>query len=187
GEIDELLATRNMLAKVELRAKSYVESLTILRETHLLSQLSTRHRLRASTHMGLGNAYEALGDYDSALVEYEAARYHLEEAGDPENAGYVENNIAVVLCALNRTTDAREHIQTARACLKDRPVQFAEIDVTEAQVCLIKGQPFEALALMYGAQQVFIEKGEKRLHDDSLPTLIKAAADYALSQRKPTT
>jgi hypothetical protein len=125
--------------------------------------------------------YEAIteSDYrDRALIEYEAARFHLAEAGHYEEAGYVENNIATILFKMGRTDAAREHLLSARDYLKDQPVQLAEVDITEAQVCLKEGKSIEAYSLMLDAHRTFIQCGKKRLLDASMDTMLKAAGDY---------
>lgn len=183
-EIDERLACLNLLAIIERGVKNPYEALRIHLESYALSQLSNCQILRAKFHNGLGITYEELasrGDksecYGKALIEYEAARFHSEEAGDFEYAGNLENNIAMVLCELGRAEEAHEHLANARTYF-DSSVKLAEIDHTEAQVFLKEGKPLEALAFAVDANRIFIQHNEKRLLDEAVRTLIKAAADY---------
>jgi tetratricopeptide (TPR) repeat protein len=185
-ETDHLLAYRNLLASVERGAKNFYEALRIHTETHPLAELSHVPILRARFHNGLGITLEeiacreSLRDYfDRALIEYEAARYHAEEAGDTEFAGHIENNIALVYCQLGETAQAHEHLAHARTYFQDKEVKLAEIDETEAQVSMKEaGKEFETLTYALSACNAFIRHGEKRLLDDALPTLLKAIADY---------
>jgi tetratricopeptide (TPR) repeat protein len=187
-EVDELLACRNLLAKVERGAGNFYEALKIHIETYPLSKLSRYHGLQAKFHNGLGNTYEAIANkeelrdyFDRALIEYEAARFHLEEAGALEECGYLENNIAAVLSRLGRTEEAHAHLEEARKLFRETPVNFAQVEHTTAQVYLEEDKAAEALACALDASRVFLRHGEKRLLDDSIRTLLKAAADYQAS------
>lgn len=185
NDVNELLACRNQLAKVERGAGNLYEALRIHVESIPLSQACTSHRLCAKFHNGLGLTYKQIAEranlqdyFDKALHEYNETRRHLELAGDREEAGYVENNVAMVLCELGRTAEARDHLERARGYFEGQPVRLAEIDETSAQVCLREGKALEALSFALDANRVFIQFGEKRLLDDSIRTLLKAAADY---------
>lgn len=189
---EELLACQILIAKVERGAGNFYEALRIHIETYPLSRLSRSHSLQAKFHNGLGNTYEAIADkeemrdyFGKALVEYEATRFHLEEAGALEEAGYLENNIAVVLCRFGRTAEAHAHLAAARKLFAEQPVNLAQVEHTTAQVCLSEeGNEAEALACALEATRVFLRFGEKRLLDDSIRTLLKAAADYQAAQPK---
>jgi tetratricopeptide (TPR) repeat protein len=177
-ELDELLACKNLLAKVERAAGNLQEALIIHLESYPLVQLTSHHSLKAKFHNGLGITYEMLCEYDRALIEYEAVRFHTEEAGDMASVGYAVVNIAKVLCELNRGTEARAHLDSGRAYFAQNPVALAQLNETEARICLKEEKPLEALSLAMDACQTFIRQGQKKLLDDSLPTLLKALADY---------
>ncbi|HWT01150.1 MAG TPA: hypothetical protein VN256_12955 [Pyrinomonadaceae bacterium] len=182
-DVDQIFAHKTLLASIERGAKNYREALRIHADIYPLAQLCNFHILRARFHNGLGITYEESADVrsdhlDRALIEYEAARFHAEEAGDLQYAGNLENNIAVVLCRLGRTAEARGHLDKARRYFVDDPVTSAQVDDTTAQVCLQDEQPLEALSYIVDAVKTFISRGEKKLLDDSIPTLIKAAVDY---------
>lgn len=181
-ETDELLACRNLLCKVERADNNLTEALRIHLETYPLVELSTSHLLKARFHNGLGITYRKLAaeypEYlDRALIAFEAFRYHAECAGDEKEAGRAINNIALVLCQIGRTEEARSQLSDARRYFTD-PARLAEIDETEAQVCLQEKKPLEALDYALSACRVFLAAGEKKLMNDSLPTLLKAIADY---------
>ena len=184
-EVDERLACLTLLCKVERGDGNLYEALRILTETYPLSKQASSHQLRAKFHNCLGVTYKQIAEtaplpayFDKSLSEYQETRFHLEEAGDREGAGYVENNVAMVLCELGRTTEAREHLERARSYFAGQPVKLAEIDETTARICLKECKSLEALSYALDANRVFIQHGEKRLLDDSIRTLLKAAADY---------
>ena len=188
-DVDERLACLIVLCVVERGAKRYREALRLHLESYPLAQLTRRHVLKAKFHNGLGATYEGLAArenraelIDRALIEYEECRFHLEEAGDTEQAGKVENNIAVLLVALGRPAEAREHLARARRFYEGDAVRLAEIADTEALACMAEGDLGGALACALDACRTFLARGEKRLLDDSLRTLQKAAADYAAAE-----
>jgi tetratricopeptide (TPR) repeat protein len=180
-DVDERLAILNLLCKVERASGNLNEALRIHLESYPLAQLTTRHFLKWKFHNGLGITYRRLGNPDRALIEYEAVRFHAEEAGNAEDLGYAIVNIAMVLCELNRTDEARAHLEQGRALFAQDRVVLAQLNETEAQVYLNEEKPLEALALAVDAIQTFIAEGQKKLLNDAIPTLVKAAADYRCS------
>lgn len=188
-DVNERLASLNLLAIIERGDKDFHEALRIHLEASDLARLSTYHILKAKFHNGLGITYRKIAVYegkreclDKAFIEYEATRFHLEEAGDFDEAGKIENNLALILCELNRFNQAHEHLRDARRLLAGKPVRMAEADETEARIYLKEKKPLEALALATDAVSTFINSGEKKLLLDAIPTLIKAATDYQSEQ-----
>jgi tetratricopeptide (TPR) repeat protein len=184
-EVDERLACYTLLAIVERGAKRFYEALRIETEAYPLSEHCSYDLLRAKFHNGLGITFKSIAidqdasDYlDKALIEYTAARVLSERAGDLDFAGNLENNIALIHAALGRAAEAHEHIARARTYLKTDVIKLAQVDDTQAQVYLREGKALEALSLMLDASQVFIKHGKEKLFNDSIRTLIKAAADY---------
>lgn len=184
NDVDEMVALRCQLAKVERAAGNLYEALSIHRETYPLAQLSRFPIVKWSFHNGLGITYDLIAIKEGqreyrgkALIEYEAARFHAEDAGERNLAGYIENNIALIHCDLGETGQAHEHLERARTYFTD-PVKLAQIDETEARVYLKEEKPDEALTFALDACQTFKRFNEKRLLDDALPTLMKAIADY---------
>ncbi len=162
-DVDELLACRNLLCKIERGAKRYYEALRIHIEAYPLSQLSGLHRQRANFHHGLAATYQLIGDNtDRTLVEYEAASFHLEQAGETSGAGYIENNIALLLSEIGQVEESRIHLERARKLFKGNAVCLAEVDETAAQICLSEDRTREALILALDANRVFIERGAER-------------------------
>lgn len=187
-DADNLLECRNLQAMVERHAKSFYKALRIHLEALPLLGAANHDILRARFHSGLGITYEVIAGlenspscYEHALDEYEQARRYFQAAGDIDGAGDVENNVAMFLCALGRTTEAREHVKQARVYLSENPVKLAQTQDTEARIYLAEGNPQEALYLVSAAICVFIRHGETRLRDEAIRTQMKAAAD-CLSQ-----
>lgn len=86
-------------------------------------------------------------DYiDQALVEYTAAAYHWEQAGDVRFCAVVENNIGSLLINIGKVKDAHKHLNRARqllVSLRDK-VNVAHVDETRARACMAEGRNAEA-------------------------------------------
>lgn len=187
ADTEQLLECRNLQAMVERCAKNYTEALRIHVESYPLALASDVHVLKGRFHGGSGITFEVIGvredssDYiKKALSEYEEASRHFQKAGDMDGAGDVENNLGMLLCALGRTGEAREHLVNARAYFEGKPVKLAQVDDTEARIYLREGNPVEALYLSCAAVRVFIRHGEERLLTEARRTLMKAAADSGM-------
>ena len=89
-------------------------------------------------------------DYiDRALVEFAAAGFHFEEAGNQRNLGVVENNLGFLFVHLGRYQDAHEHLGRARAvavALKDQAL-VAQFDDSRAKAFLGEKRYAEAEAI----------------------------------------
>ncbi|HEX8708832.1 MAG TPA: hypothetical protein VF723_11360 [Pyrinomonadaceae bacterium] len=185
SDVDNSLECHNLLAMVERYAGNFYESLRIHLESLLLARDCSAEILKARLHSGLGITYEEIASRESlpdylgrALTEYAKASSYYQQAGDMEGAGDVENNIAVALSDLGRTDEAREHLKIARAYFGERPVKLAQVDETEARICLKEGRPLDAIGLIAPTLPVLIRHGEKRLFEIALRTQMKASADY---------
>lgn len=190
-DVDGHLECRNLQACIERGEGNYRASLnTHLSAAYLVDQ--AQDILKARYHSGLGITYEILGKQESsseyfedALTHYELATVKFQQAGDMDGAGDVENNVGMCLLALGRFGDARDHLAQARAYFVDQPVKSAQVDETEARVCLAENKSLEALRLVTGAVQVFICHNERVLLLEALRTLQKAAGDCAVALNGP--
>jgi len=179
--VNELLRCKNLLCKIERTANNFQRALEIHIDAYPLANLSDNHTLKARFHIGLATTYDELGYSDKALIEYEAARFHYNEAGCREEVGLIENSLAVVLSKLGRTEEAFIHLEAARTHI-DEPVVLAQIGVTEVEVYLRTGESDKAIHLMLECVRTYEKYGAKHLFDKSMDTLIKAATDYKVSR-----
>jgi tetratricopeptide (TPR) repeat protein len=116
-------------------------------------EVSTNSALKGKFHNEFAVVLKKLGvdqqreDYiDRALVEYTAAAYHWEEAGDIRFCALVENNIGSLLINIGKVKDAHKHLNRARqllVSLRDK-VNVAHVDDTRARACLAEGRNAEA-------------------------------------------
>jgi hypothetical protein len=184
SEIDaeEIVLCRILLAQIHWAEADFAEALTILQAAETLAT-ATSHQAQARFHNALGNIYRKLAEagdassFDKSLTAYEAARFYAEQAADFTFAGYLANNIALVLCRLERTGEAHEQLAIARRYFIDDEVRAAEVEETEAQVYLAEHNPQAARSLALHACYIFDKFGETRLLNDALRTLLKSIGD----------
>src|SRR5205085_12253444 len=83
---------------------------------------------------------------DRALIEYAAASYHFEEAGNDRFVARVENNLGYLYFTIRQYKDAHKHLDRARQFfhrLKD-VATIAQVDETRARTLLAQGYVLEA-------------------------------------------
>lgn len=119
------------------------------------------------------SAAEHRNDYvDRALIEYEAASYHFEQAGHARYQACVENNLGFLFGIIKNFTQAHEHLDRAQALftsMKDS-LHTAQVDDTRARVLLAEGRVNEAEKIVRSAVQVLERGGEQSLLAEALTT-----------------
>jgi two-component system chemotaxis response regulator CheY len=139
----------------------------------------TNDALKGRFHNGYANLLENLGrkenrkDYiDRAFIEYAAASYHFEQAGNTRYHACVENNLGFLFLTVGKFTEAHEHLDRAQALftsIKDS-VHTAQVDETRARVLLAEGRVPEAEKLVRSAVQTLDKGGEQALLAEALTT-----------------
>jgi tetratricopeptide (TPR) repeat protein len=140
-------------ALVECATFRLSDALRMLGEAAPLLAGSENQPLLGRYHQTLGNTLQFLGaaerrdeHIDRALVEYMAAGFHFEQAGDTPNRARTENNVGFLLQRLGRYEEAHAHIDRAASLfkrLKDR-ASIAQVDDSRAQCLLAEGRLAEA-------------------------------------------
>lgn len=172
SDADGDLKARALLGKaiVELLATRVNDSLIILRSAVGLFEASTNHTLRGSFHNSCANVLKHLGasegrpDYlADVLREYNAARFHFEQAGHVSYLACVENNLAMLYLQVGSFGEAHEHLDRAQALVTplDDRVNLAEIEETRTRVLLAEGGFPKASKLAESAIRL-LEKGDHR-------------------------
>ncbi len=170
---------------VERSSLRYHDSLRIHREAASLFNESGNHALRGKFHnefaavlMNLGIA-ERRDDYiDQALVEYAAASFHAEQAGNRRFLALVKNNVGYLFVSLRRFGEAHEHLDQARSLfegLKDRGM-VAQVDDTRARAFFDQGRYAEAESVARRSVRVLQEGDQLSLLAEALTTHGKALA-----------
>jgi tetratricopeptide (TPR) repeat protein len=173
------------LSLVEVSSSRYREALRFLEEAALLSAESGNDALRGKFHNQHALVLKLLGetehreDYlDRALIEYTAASYHWEQAGDLRFCAAVENNIGNLLIGCGKITEAHRHLNRARQIavrLKDK-LHVAWFNETRARAFLAEGRHLEAEKIARSAVHVLESGGEVALLVETLTTHAKALA-----------
>ncbi len=166
-------------AIVEKVSNRYEDALQTHREAAPLFAISSNDNLRGKFHneyatvlknIGLANNRE---DYiDQALVEYSAASFHAERAGNKRFHALVENNVGYLFVRLGRFTDATNHLDRARLlfkALKDKGM-VAQVDDTRARALIARGSFTSAETVARGAVQSLKEGDELSLLAEALTT-----------------
>jgi tetratricopeptide (TPR) repeat protein len=155
GETDIELRATALLRKaiVERSSTRLNEALTICDEAAALFADINDHLLIAHFHHCFANVLNQLsaaehhpGYSDRALIEYEAASFHFEQAGHTRYQACVYINIGFLFFTLNRFSDAHENLDRAQVLLtnlKDS-IRLAQIDETRARVLIAEGRIVEA-------------------------------------------
>jgi tetratricopeptide (TPR) repeat protein len=167
------------LAIVERTANRYREAFRIQTEAAPLLEHSNNHLLRGNFHNEFGLVLKNLAksegrhDYiDRAFIEFTAASYHWDLAG---NAGYValvENNLGSLLLTAGKLVEAHQHLNRARALfskLRDKG-SIAQVDETRARVFLAEEHYTQAEIAVRGSVRIFEEGDEKSLFAEALTT-----------------
>lgn len=137
---------------VELCENKFYEALKILDEARPVFE-SADDALRARWHGQMGLVLARLADVekntsytDRAIIEFTAAIYHYEQAGNERYCATNRNNVAMLLYRLGRYRDAHEQLDRAGATLlrlKDAGL-LAQVDETRARVFLAERKYGEA-------------------------------------------
>ena len=166
-------------AVIERESKRFNDALHILTEAAPVFKKCSDDLLLAKFHSELAIVLNFLikaehrQDYlDRALIEYEAASYHFEQAGHARYQACVENNLGYLFGTIGKFNEAHEHLDRAQALLtslKDR-VHLAQVDETRAKVLLEQRRDAEAEKLARAAVRVLESGGEQSLYAEALTT-----------------
>ncbi len=166
-------------AIVEKTAARYSDALGIYTAAAPLFEDIDNHALKGRFHNSFGTTLKCLGatedrtDYiDRALIEFAAASFHFEQAGQTRHLAGVENNLGFLFHTVGKFRDAHEHLDRAQALftsLKDR-VHIAQVDETRARVLLAEGRAADAEKLARSAIHILENGGEQSLLAEALTT-----------------
>jgi CheY-like chemotaxis protein/tetratricopeptide (TPR) repeat protein len=112
-------------------------------------------------------------DYlDRALIEYSAASFHFEQAGNERAMARVENNLGYLYFTINQYKDAHTHLDRARQLFhKLRDIgAVAQVDETRARTLLAQGYVTEAERVVRAAVRVLERGGQQAVLAEALAT-----------------
>ena len=161
---------------VEIWDNKYYEALGILREAEPVFK-SGNDALKGRWHGQMALVLIRLAlvegntDYtDRAIIEFEAAIYHYEQAGHKRYCALNLNNLAMTLHKLGRYNEAHEHLDRAQLIftkLKDTG-NLAQVDETRARVLVAEKKYRDADRILAGVIKTFGAGGESALLADAL-------------------
>lgn len=154
---------------VELAAGRASESMQFYEEAAQIVNESPEHHLKGTLHNSVAAlltglaASEKKSEYrDRALIEYSAASFHFEQAGNRRYLASVENNLGYLFFTIGRYKEAHKHLDRARLLfmeLKDIGT-MAQVDDTRARTLLAEGKLKEAERFARVAVKT-LEKGDE--------------------------
>jgi CheY-like chemotaxis protein len=155
-------------AIVEKGAARYTEALNIFGKTAPLVEGIDNHALKGcfhNTHASLLNLVgltEKENRYiDQALIEFAAASYHFEQAGNKRDRAKVENNLGYLFSTIRKFDQAYLHLDRARKLFRELEDfgTIAQIDDTRARTLLAEGRLKEAERVARASLQA-LDKGD---------------------------
>ncbi len=168
NDLKALILVRAGIVEVDSRRLS--EALRIYGEAAVLVEQSSDHNLQGTFHNSFGLALRRMADLnnleaylDRALIEYSAASFHFERAGNIRYVARVENNLGFLFYTIGRHDDAHRHLDRARQLfiqLKDTGT-VAQVDETRARTFLASGRFADAERIIRAAVRV-LERGDEK-------------------------
>src|SRR5437660_317960 len=155
---------------IEQRTQQLHEAMRFYNEAAPLLDRSEDHALKGAFHNGYGSVFKHLAepenreDYlDRALMEYTAASFHFELAGNTRYLARVENNLGCLFFKIGKHDEAHTHLDRARRfffALSDMSM-IAQVDDTRARTLLAEGHVAEAQRVARNAVRT-LEKGDEQ-------------------------
>src|SRR2546425_515121 len=155
---------------IEVWAQRLNEAMHFYNEAAPLLDRSEDHALKGTFHNGYGSVFNRLAapehreDYlDRALMEYTAASFHFELAGNVRYLARVENNLGYLFFTIGKYDEAHKHLDRARRfffALSDMSM-IAQVDDTRARTLLAENRLAEAERVARNAVRT-LEKGDEQ-------------------------
>lgn len=164
---------------IEERTRRLQNALQFYNEAEPLVESSEDHALKGAFHNEYGLVFRRLAapenreDYlDRALIEYAAASYHFEQAGNLHFLARVENNLGHLYFTIGRYKDAHKHLDRARQFFLDLKDQgtAAQVDDTRSRTLLAENRPAEAERIIRQAIRTLERGGEQAVLAEALTT-----------------
>src|SRR5437588_1687252 len=155
---------------IEERTQQLHEAMRFYNEAAPLLDRSEDHALKGQFHNEYGLVFNRLAapenreDYlDRALMEYTAASFHFELAGNIRYLARVENNLGYLFFTIGKYDEAHKHLDRARHFFfaQNDVGAVAQVDDTRARTLLAEGRVAEAERVARNAVRT-LEKGDEQ-------------------------
>jgi CheY-like chemotaxis protein/Flp pilus assembly protein TadD len=177
---DELRAVLLIRAAiVEADSHRFDKALHLYNEALPLIERTQDHALRGSFHVNYGLLLRRLATredreqyIDRALIEYAAASFHFEQAGNTRALARVEANLGYLFFTIGRYADAHTHLDRAHYLFLDlKDVgNAAKVNDTRARTLLAQGHRAEAERIARAAVRTLQKGGEQANLAEALVT-----------------
>jgi two-component system, chemotaxis family, chemotaxis protein CheY len=177
---DELRAVLLIRAAiVEADSHRFDKALRLYNEALPLIERTQDHALRGSFHVNYGLLLRRLATredreqyIDRALIEYAAASFHFEQAGNTRALARVEANLGYLFFTIGRYADAHTHLDRAHYLFLDlKDVgNAAKVNDTRARTLLAQGHRAEAERIARAAVRTLQKGGEQANLAEALVT-----------------
>jgi len=177
GDLKAVLLIRAGI--IEERTRRLQNALNYYNEAQPLVDLSEDHVLKGAFHFEYGLVFRRLAapenreDYlDRALIEYAAASFHYEQAGNERAQARVENNLGYLYFTINRHKEAHKHLDRARTLFSNlRDIgMLASVDDTRARVLLAENRLPDAERVIRQSIRTLERGGEQAALAEALTT-----------------
>jgi CheY-like chemotaxis protein len=150
----------------------YSDVVPLLDETHDDALKGSFHISFALLFRRLATAHNNSDHIDQALIEYAAASFHFERAGNRRYVAVVESNLGFLYHTIGRYQDAHQHLIRARNLFieLDDVGKVAQVDDTRARTLLAEGNLREAERVIRSAVRVLERGGQQALLAEALTT-----------------
>ncbi|HEX3232103.1 MAG TPA: helix-turn-helix domain-containing protein [Pyrinomonadaceae bacterium] len=164
---------------IEERTRRLQNAMHFYDEAEPLVESSDDHGLKGAFHAEYGLVFRRLAapenreDYlDRALIEYAAASFHFEQAGNTRYLANVENNLGYLYFTIGRFKDAHKHLDRARHLFIDlKDVGMAsQVDDTRARTLLGESRAVDAERIIKQAIRTLERGGEQAALAEALTT-----------------
>lgn len=155
---------------VEVDAHRLNTALAFYNEALPLVDASQDEAIKGAFHFSFGVVFQGLSapenrdDYlDKSLVEYTAASFHFEQAGNVRAQARVENNLGNLFCVIGRYQEAHKHLDRARSLFMELEDvgTVACVDETRARTYLGEGRLVEAERMIKMSVKA-LERGDQQ-------------------------
>jgi len=170
---------------IEVWSQRFNDALRFYDEAQPLVERSRDHAIKGSFHIEYGLVCRRLAtsanreEYlDRTLIEYAAASYHFEQAGNDRYVARVENNLGYLYFTIKRYKEAHVHLDRSRQLFQRlRDVgAVAQVDETRARTLLAQGYMVEAERIVRAAVRVLERGGQQAVLAEALTTHALALA-----------
>ena len=164
---------------MEVHTRRLQNALNYYHQAQPIVERSQDHVLKGVYHGECGLVFRQLAtpenreDYlDRALIEYAAASFHYEQAGNERFQARVENNLGYLYFTINHHREAHKHLDRARVLftnLKDVGM-VASVDDTRARVLLAEGRVADAERVIRQSIRALERGGDQSVLAEALTT-----------------